>query len=106
MWRSGTGLKTLSRCSCMRMGVTVARDQYQNCVTITDFVAAKYSSLARCCGGVASQIKGDPSGQNVLPAKSKRVRRFVEEGRRLGKEQISTVAQLVFSQNTLLYDSQ
>lgn len=29
-WGSGTGLKTMSRCSCMRMGVESAQDQYQN----------------------------------------------------------------------------
>lgn len=29
MWRSGAGLKTTSRCSCMRMGVESAQDQYQ-----------------------------------------------------------------------------
>lgn len=41
-----------------------------NCVTITDFIAAEYSSLARCCGGLASQIKRAPSGQNILPSKA------------------------------------
>lgn len=30
MWRSGADLKTMSRCSCMRMGVESAQDHYQN----------------------------------------------------------------------------
>jgi len=29
MWRSGTGLKTTSRCSCMRIWVESVQDQYQ-----------------------------------------------------------------------------
>lgn len=28
-WGSGPGLKTMSRCSCMRIGLIVAQDQYQ-----------------------------------------------------------------------------
>lgn len=69
---AGQGLASKLRldAAAWEWGWEVHRTSTKNCASVTDFIAAEYSSLARCCGALASQKKGALSGQNILPAKA------------------------------------